>query len=310
MRIPTTPYRLSIHQLTGHWRRNCIGLLASAALAGSMPAQAAFTVFEATGTDPVSITAARDGLRSAIGGGTTAAAHGDFGGLRREINWDGVPDARTDPNLLPGDFFNTTSPRGAVLGTPGSGFLVSANSGGAVPDLFGFPGDLQAFSAQKLFGIVGSNTMDIRFFVPGTNTAATTSAFGAVFVDLENNDAVDFTTMRFFDRNDNEIFSRTVLATNVTRSLSFLGAVANAGEQIARVTITTPNNYLLANGIRLNETHDFVIMDDFIYATPAAVPEPGIWAMLLVGTGLLAWRARRLNSRAAPAASRTARLRG
>ena len=131
-----------------------------------------------------------------------------------------------------------------------------------------------------------------------------------MFVDLENNDAVDFTTMRFFDRNDNEIFSRTVLATNVTRSLSFLGAVANAGEQIARVTITTPNNYLLANGIRLNETHDFVIMDDFIYATPAAVPEPGIWAMLLVGTGLLAWRARRLNSRAAPAASRTARLRG
>lgn len=297
MRIPATPYRLTIRQLTGHWRRSCMALLASAALAGSLPAQAAFTVFEATGTDPASITAARDGLRSAIGGGTSAAAHGDFGGLRREINWDGVPDARTDPNLLPGDFFNTTSPRGAVFGTPGSGFLVSANSGGAVPELFGFPGDLQAFSAQKLFGIVGSNTMDIRFFVPGTNAVATTRAFGAVFVDLENNDAVDSTTMRFFDLDDNEIFSRTVPATNVTRSLSFLGAMANAGEQIARVTITTPNNFLLSNGVRLNETNDFVIMDDFIYATPAAVPEPGTWAMLVMGAGVLGWHVRRARHR-------------
>lgn len=278
-----------------------MALLASAALAANLPARAAFTVFEATGTDPASITAARDGLRSAIGGGTTAAAHGDFGGLRREINWDGVPDARTDPNLLPGDFFNTTSPRGAVFSTPGTGFLVSANSGGAVPELFGFPGDLQAFSAQKLFGIVGSNTMDIRFFVPGTNVVATTRAFGAVFVDLENNDAIDSTTMRFFDLNDNEIFSRTVLATNVTRSLSFLGATGDAGEQIARVSITTPNNFLLSNGVRLNETNDFVIMDDFLYAAPAAVPEPGVWAMLSLGVGVLGWQVGRQRRRSRPA---------
>ncbi len=46
---------------------------------------------------------------------TVAGANGSFGGLRREINWDGVPDARSDPNPFPADFFNTTSPRGAVF---------------------------------------------------------------------------------------------------------------------------------------------------------------------------------------------------
>src|SRR5712692_1902302 len=50
---------------------------------------------------------------------------------RREINWDGVPDASAAPNFLPGDFFNaTTDPRarGALLATPGTGLQVSANS--------------------------------------------------------------------------------------------------------------------------------------------------------------------------------------
>lgn len=310
MHLPATTHRMSMRPLLGRWQRRCRVLLAGAALSTVLPAHAGFTVFEATGTDPASITAKRDDFRSALGGGTTAGPHGNFGDLRREINWDGVPELRSDPNLLPADFFNATSPRGAVFSTPGSGFLVSANSGGATPELFGFPGDLQAFSAQKLFGVVGSTTMDIHFFVPGTNTPATTSAFGAVFVDLESNDNTDFTTMRFFDVGDNEIFSRTVVATNVTRSLSFLGASADAGERIARVRITTPNNFLLSNGVRANETHDFVIMDDFIYAAPAPVPEPGIWAMLLAGAGVLGWRVRRTKPGAETARRRGAPMRG
>ena len=58
-----------------------------------------------------------------------AAANGSFGGVRREINWDGVPDARADLNLLPANFSNVNSTRGVVFSTPGSGFLVSANAG-------------------------------------------------------------------------------------------------------------------------------------------------------------------------------------
>jgi hypothetical protein len=50
----------------------------------------------------------------------------------------------SDPNALPANFFNVNSPRGVVFSTPGTSFLVSANSGGATPILFGFPNDFNA----------------------------------------------------------------------------------------------------------------------------------------------------------------------
>ncbi len=267
------------------------GLAAAACLTG--PAQAAITVFDAAAPLPAGIAATRDSFRIAVGGGSVAAANGDFGGLRREINWDGVPDSRADPNPLPANFFNFNSPRGVVFSspTPGASFAVSANAGQASPVLFGFPGDLQTFSAQRLFATFGSRTTDIRFFLPGTTTAATTSAFAAVFVDVETNDAVDFTTMEFFNQNDVLIFSRRAQVAG-NQGLSFLGGVATAGERIGRVRITTPENFLLGNGVRLNESHDFVVMDDFLYATPSLVPEPAAWALALLGLGLLGCRRR------------------
>ena len=265
----------------------CAALVVPAVVGLSSEAIAGITIFESVGANPAAITPTRDDFRSAVGGGNVAAANGDFGGLRREINWDGVGAGFSDPNLLPGAFFNTNSPRGAVFSTPGTGFLVSGVA--PVTTLFGFPGDLQTFSAQKLFAIVGSNQMDIRFFVPGTNTAATTSAFAAIFVDVEDN---NLTKMQFFDPLDNEIFNRTA-AVGGNQGLSFLGGVANAGEKISRVRLTMPENFLVSNGVRANESVDFVIMDDFLYATPSAVPEPGIWAMTLMGLALVAWRSRR-----------------
>ena len=146
---------------------------ASAALLLAPAAWAGFVTFESAGANPAAITSTRDDFRTAVGGGTVAGANGSFGGLRREINWDGVPDARPDPNPLPADFFNGNSPRGVVFSTPGTGFLVSANTGNtsSTPTLFGFSGTFQTFSAQKLFTAVGSNITDVRFFVPGTSIA-------------------------------------------------------------------------------------------------------------------------------------------
>jgi len=243
--------------------------------AGSARAQ--FAVFEAAGSDAASITPTRDAFRAAVGGGAIAGANGSFGGLRREINWDGVPASFSDPNALPANFFNVNSPRGVVFSTPGTGFLVSANAGGATPTLFGFPNDFQTFSPQKLFTAVNSNITDVNFFLPGTTTQTITTAFGVIFVDVE---VANLTTLEFFDTSNTLIFSRTALVSG-NQGLSFLGGVATAGEQIARVRITSGLNTIVSNGVLGNPNDDVVVMDDFLFAEPAAVvPEPGTYALL------------------------------
>src|SRR2546430_1425185 len=70
-----------------------------------------------TSVTVAAITPVRDAFRTDLGGGTVAGADGSFGGVRREINWDGVPAASAAPNNLPANFFNTTSPRGATFST-------------------------------------------------------------------------------------------------------------------------------------------------------------------------------------------------
>jgi hypothetical protein len=274
-------------------RSNSISMAASLAFVTliSPASRAAFVTFEAAGANPAAITATRDTFRTAVGGGSVAGANGSFGGIRREINWDGVPDARADANAFPADFFNTTSPRGVVFSTPGTGFLVSASAGQSAPPLFGFPNDFQAFSPQRLFTAVNSNTTDVSFFVPGTSTAATTSAFGAIFTDVE---VANLTKIEFFDQNNSLIFARDVLVAG-NQGLSFLGAVAISGEKISRVRLTSGLNTVVSNGVLGNPNDDVVVMDDFLYAEPLAVPEPTNLVLALPGLlslGIYGWRKR------------------
>ncbi len=273
---------VSTHRLT---------LTAALVALSAASAHAGFTAFESAGIDAAAITPTRDAFRAAVGGGTVAGAAGSFGGLRREINWDGVPDAKADANLLPADFFNTTSPRGVVFSTPGTGFLVSANAGGATPVLFGFPNDFAAFSAQRLFTAVNSNITDVSFFLPGTATPATTTAFAAVFTDVE---VASLTNISFFDAANQLIFSRDVLVSS-NQGLSFLGAVANSGELISRVRLTSGLNTIVSNGVLGNPNDDVVVMDDFLYAEPAAIPEPAATALAAAALTLLTRRTRRVR---------------
>jgi hypothetical protein len=249
--------------------------------------------FSATGPNPAGIQAGVDAFRAALGTLNPNVA-GSFGSGRREINWDGVPDASSAPNLLPPNFFNSNSPRGVVFSTPGAGFQVSANAA-IGPVRFDninptYSNTFQTFSAQRLFTAVGSNIVDVNFFVPGSNAAAFTSGFGAVFTDV---DIANTTSIQFFDLLNNSLGIFFVPTANA--GLSFLGVEFNAGEQVSRVRITNGNLSLGAND---SPTADVVVMDDFIYAEPQAVaaPEASSLMLLAVGLGLCGLMYRRITA--------------
>jgi hypothetical protein len=233
-------------------------------------ALAAPVVFEASGASPADIQDAVDDFRAFLGA-LNPNVVGSFPDGRREINWDGVPDAFADPNDLPANFFNLNSPRGAVFFTPGEAFRVSANSVNPTntPVRFGsihpvFPELFSTFSPQRLFTALDSNITEVLFFIPGTSSAATVDGFGAVFTDVNDDDS---TKIEYFDVNGKLLFSQNVLPGPTNRgSLSFLGVGFNAGERIFLVRITSGNRNLET------PARDTVVMDDFIYGEPQRLP--------------------------------------
>jgi hypothetical protein len=67
---------------------------------GTLSRASGQVVRSAAGTT-LTVGIARDSFRIDLGGGDTGGANGSFGGVRREINWDGVPAAFSAPNGLP-----------------------------------------------------------------------------------------------------------------------------------------------------------------------------------------------------------------
>ena len=191
---------------------------------------------------------------------------------RREINWDGVPDALAAPHMLPGDFFNASvvpRARGAVLATPGAGVQVSAKLGNAagIPVRFGhinptYPALFKTHSPERLFSPIGSNVVEMRFFVPGTQTPALVRGFGAVYTDVN----LAHTSFEYFDRHDRSLGRFAIPAA--PKGLSFLG-VAFAQAVVARVRIEYGTAALGPND---SDTADVSVMDDFIYGEPQPTP--------------------------------------
>ena len=250
-------------------------------------AEASSILFSDVAVNALGITTIRDAFRTAIGGGVVAGANGSFGGVRREINWDGVPDIFSAPNLMPPDFFNVNSPRGAVFSTPGTGFEVSATAavGSIEFDNINptYSSNFATFSPQRLFTAIGSNVTDVRFFVAGTNTPALTSAFGAIFTDVD----LAGSSLQFFDAFNNSLGTFAVPSLLGNETFQFLGVLFDS-PVIGRVRITSGNSALGA-GINDGAGTDLAVMDDFLYAEPqAAVPEPT--SLLLLGSGLVAIR--------------------
>ena len=229
---------------------------------------AAPAVFEASGESPADIQGSVENFREVLGG-LNPNTPGSFPSGRREINWDGVPDAFAAPNNMPPNFFNANSPRGAIFFTPGTGFQVSADSDNPTNTAvrFGnlhllFPSLFSVFSPQRLFTALNSNITETLFFVPGSPAAATVSAFGAVFTNVNRAGSAK---IEYFDVNGRLLFTRNVLPGPGRGSLSFLGVSFGAGERVFLVRITSGNRIVRTPAL------DVVVMDDFIYAEPQAI---------------------------------------
>ena len=248
-------------------------------------AQAASVIFQAAGVGAASIQATVDNFRSALGDPNNGNNPGPLGSGRREINWDGGGTANT-PGGTPFNAFQNI--RGALFTTPGTGFTQSPTAAGGLDVVFNNPtyaNLFSTFSPARVFTPVNSNITDVTFFVPGTNGAvpATVAAFGAVFSDV---DLANTTSMQYFDSNGVSlgIFNVPNLV-GAGQSLSFLGVLFNAGEQISRVRITTGNS-ILSDTNNDTASSDLVVMDDFIYSEPQGVPETS--SLVLLTTGLVA----------------------
>lgn len=235
------------------------------------------TTRSGTGANAAAIQATVDAFRADLGA-LNANVAGSLGSGRREINWDGVPDAFSAPTDLPGDFFNVNSPRGVVLSTPGPGLRVSMDDdtgADADPDQVRFSDvnatyatAFQTFSPQRLFAARGSNVVNINFFVAGSTTPATVSGFGAVFTDV---DVAGSTVVQFFDQDGFLISEQSPAASAGSGNLSFLG-VSFTNRRIRSVRIVSGNTAL---GPTDNSPGiDVVAMDDFIYGEPIPIP-PG-----------------------------------
>jgi len=240
-------------------------------------ANAASTIRAGSGANAAAIQAVVDLFRA------------DLGAVRQEINWDGVPDNFASPNFLPGNFFNS---RGAFFSTPGQGVQVSADSINptGTPVRFSeinptYSSIFQTFSAERLFSPIGSNIVDLTFVVPGTNTAALTSGFGAVYAD---SDIAGVTSFQYFDASGGSLGTFEVPTFN--NGLSFLG-VSFDSPSVSRVRIAYGNAALGPND---GAGVDVAVMDDFIFGTPQNVPEASSLVMLLaafLACGLF-WRKR------------------
>jgi hypothetical protein len=243
------------------------------------------TVFTGSGDITASVNAFRNAL-----GTLNANTPGSQTGGRREINWDAVPAANTNNNDFPVDFFNQPvagRARGTVFSTPGTGFRTSDNNFADVAP--SFDGPFSFFSPIRTFAPVGSSHMAVDFFVPGSSTAAASTGFGVVFSDV---DRFGSASIRLFDADGRSLGRYT--APTAPGSLSFVG-VMFPSSVVARVEIQSGQAAVVGGSTDLDDREgslgrgpkddrgdgddhdrrtrpDLVIMDDFIYGEPIAIP--------------------------------------
>ncbi|MBC7922700.1 MAG: hypothetical protein H7Z75_16600 [Ferruginibacter sp.] len=186
---------------------------------------------------------------------------------RREVNWDGVPATLTNPNVFPGDFFNSTDPavaagrkRGLVSTTPGTDLRVSNID---FTDVVASEGNqFNAFSPPRTFAPFGSTITENTFRVPGTNIEATVKGFGVIFSDVDN---ANSTTVEFFEGNKSLGTFKAPVRTD-DAGFSFVG-VLFPDNKVSKVVVKS-GNAAVNSGLADSWQNDLVVMDDFFYDEP------------------------------------------
>jgi hypothetical protein len=212
------------------------------------------------------ITGAVAQFQGVLGAPSNGGVAGSQPAGRREINWDGVPATVTNTDDFPGDFFNTRSPRGIVMTTPGRGFRASDNN---LSDIdASFAQEFAPFSPRKTFLAAGSTVTDVDFRVPGSSEPASVRGFGVVFSDVDRTNSA---TIEYFGASGSlGRFEAPVRGAG--SSLSFLGVTFDS-RIVTRVRITS-GRAPIATGVRditNGGPADLVIMDDFLYDEPQPV---------------------------------------
>ena len=202
----------------------CVLGMASAGLAGGI------TVLTANSHNAEGLEGTVNAFQALLGGDNNGNAAGPIANGRRQINWD----AGVVPFDMPANFFNNAGvfppTRGAVFSTnAGNEFRVSnsnlvKNPGDPVDNLFDslnsdYANQFISFSNDRIFTPVGTNVMNVKFFVPATDIAATVKGFGAVFTDV---DIAGTTKLDFYNVADDLV--GTEFAEVKDGGLSFVGA--------------------------------------------------------------------------------------
>lgn len=249
----------------------CCAALVSCAC---IEASAAPVVRQGSGASPAALQAIVDQFRSDLGGANNGVG-GTFPDGRREVNWDGVPDASSAPNFLAPEFFNTISPRGIVFHTlledAGSAFndlIVSASAASGTPVRFGdinpgYPSTFITFTAQRLFVPRGGHALQVQFYQPGTTNRAVVDGFGVVFSDV---DSASHAYITLYAPDGSQLSAASAPA--LSGGLSFVGISFNAGEKIDHVVIRSGTHALSASNNDGVGGVDVVAMDDVIYGEP------------------------------------------
>ena len=255
-------------------------------VAWAAPAPAA-SIFSDSGANVASITDTVDAFREALGNPNNGNNPGPLSSGRREINWDGGGPPVIDGTAPATPFTVFQNTRGATFTTPavgpGTGLTQAAATGGLLSlDLINpqYAALFAPFSPNRLFAPIGSNITNGVFSIPGTGgtTPAGVIGFGAVFSDVDLAG-----TSIAFGTTAGGIGPLAVPTFTGNQTFSFLGILLGPGEGlITSVRIVTGTSAL---GPSETPSVDLVVMDDFLYGEPRAIPAPA--TLLLLWAGLL-----------------------